>query len=150
MLRKWINTFLVASGWLRACSGSIADDISTFSGAWLPFSHQILIFGPFKIAFLGFWASTCRILARGSQSARDLLFPIILHDSSSLGTIPFHQSASKSPFLGNNRPNWVTHISWTSQTQIYSLRYLYLSYPYSTLDVLSLTSTQNAKLKNIY
>ena len=121
-----MNIIPLASGWLWACSGSIIGDISTSSGAWLLIPHQILIFGAFKIAFLGFWPSLCRILARNSDFARDLLFPIIFIASSPLGTYSFHHFASKSPFLGINCPNWDTQTFQTSQTASYTLQYLYL------------------------
>ena len=126
MIGKWMNIIPLALGWLRACSGSIIGDISTSSGAWLLIPHQILIFGAFKIAFLGFWPSPCRIHARNSDFARDLLFPIIFIASSPLGTYSFHHFASKSPFLGINHSNWGTQIFLTSQTALHILQYLLL------------------------
>lgn len=121
-----MNIIPLASGWLRGCSGSIVGDVSTSSGAWLLIPHQIPIFGPFKIAFLGFWPSPCRILARNSDFARDLLFPIIFVASSSLGTYSFHHFTLKSPFLGINHPNWDTQIFLYISDCPYTLQYLYI------------------------
>ena len=121
-----MNIIPLASGWLRGCSGSIIGDISTSSGAWLLIPHQILILGAFKIAFLGFWPSLCRILARNSDFARDLQFPINFVASSFLGTYSFHHFASKSPFLGINHPNWDTYNFQAYHTAAGTLQYLYV------------------------